>query len=167
MTGFMILFFLVHFVHAVVPQKWELRSRDDFLEGKFKGISVSEDSILSLSPREEEIKAPPEEFFLSCVISPQGDIYLGTGHGGKIYKISSSGQAELYFQVTEMDIYCLALDKKGRLYAGTSPNGKIYRITDKGKGDPLIPKKNISGICCSRIKISCWPLSVSPEGFMR
>lgn len=137
MTGFMILFFLVHFVHAVVPQKWELRSRDDFLEGKFKGISVSEDSILSLSPREEEIKAPPEEFFLSCVISPQGDIYLGTGHGGKIYKISSSGQAELYFQVTEMDIYCLALDKKGRLYAGTSPNGKIYRITDKGKGDPF------------------------------
>ncbi len=137
MTGLMILFFLVHFVHAVVPQKWELRSRDDFLEGKFKGISVFEDGLLSLSPKEEEIKAPPEEFFLSCVVSPQGDIYLGTGHGGKIYKISSSGQAELYFQVPEMDIYCLALDKKGRLYAGASPNGKIYRITDKGKGDPF------------------------------
>lgn len=133
----MILFFLVHFVHAVVPQKWELRSRYDFLEGKFKGISVSEDGLLSLSPKEEEIKAPPEEFFLSFVISPQGDIYLGTGHGGKIYKISSSGQAELYFQVPEMDIYCLALDKKGRLYAGASPNGRIYRITDKGKGDPF------------------------------
>lgn len=137
MTGLMILFFLVHFVHAVVPQKWELRSRDDFLEGKLKGISVFEDGLLFLSPKEEEIKAPPEEFFLSCVVSPQGDIYLGTGHGGKIYKISSSGQAELYFQVPEMDIYCLALDKKGRLYAGASPNGKIYRITDKGKGDPF------------------------------
>jgi hypothetical protein len=136
-TGLMILFFLVHFVHAVVPQKWELRSRDDFMKGKFKGISVSEDGLLSLAPREDEIKAPPEEFFLSSVISPEGDVYLGTGHGGKIYKISSSGQAELYFQVPEMDIYCLALDKKGRLYAGASPNGRIYRITDKGKGGPF------------------------------
>ena len=136
-AGLMTLLFLVHFVHAVVPQKLELRSRDDFLKGKFKGISVSEDGLLSLSPKEEEITAPQEEFFLSCVIGPQGDIYLGTGHGGKIYKISSSGQVELYFQVPEMDVYCLTLDKKGRLYAGTSPNGKIYRITDKGKGDPF------------------------------
>ena len=37
-------------------------------------------------------------------------------------------------KVPEMDVFCLAQDKKGNLYAGTSPNGKIYKITEKGKG---------------------------------
>lgn len=136
-VGFITLFVLIQAVHGVTPQKWEIWSRDDFLKGKFNGISVSEDGHLSLSPREEILESPPEEFFLSYVRTPEGDAYLGTGHGGKIFRISSTGKVELYFQVPEMGVYCLALDKKGRLYAGTSPNGKIYRITDKGQGDPF------------------------------
>ena len=132
---FVTLVFLVQALQGVVPQKWEIRSKDDFLEGKFDGISVSYDGILSLSPEEEKISGPEEEFYLSLLITPDGILYLGTGHGGKIYRIRKGGEPELYFQVPEMDIYCLARDRKGDLYAGTSPNGKIWKITDKGKGD--------------------------------
>lgn len=127
--------FLVLALQGVVPQKWEMRSRDDFLKGKFDGISVSYDGALSLSPKEEKIEAPAEEFFLSLLITQDNVIYLGTGHGGKIYRIIKSGEPELYFQVPEMDVYCLAQDRKGNLYAGTSPNGKVYKIIEKGKGD--------------------------------
>ena len=131
---FVTLVFLVQALQGVVPQKWEVRSKDDFLKGKFDGISVSYDGILSLSPKEEKISGPEEEFYLSLLITPDGVLYLGTGHGGKIYRIRKGGEPELYFQVPEMGIYCLARDRKGDLYAGTSPNGKIWKITDKSKG---------------------------------
>ncbi len=132
---FSVLVILTQALQGVVPQKWEIRGKDEFLKGKFDGISVSYGGILSLSPKEEKIEGPAEEFYLSFLITSEDVIFVGTGHGGKIYRISKGGQPEAYFQVPEMDIYCLAMDKKGNLYAGTSPNGKIYKITDKNKGD--------------------------------
>jgi hypothetical protein len=126
--------FLVVVLYGVVPQKWEIRNKDDFLMGKLEGVSVSYDGVVSLSPKEEKMNAPAEEFYLSLLVTPQGDLFLGTGHAGKIYKLRKSEEPELYFQVPEMDVFCLAQDKKGNLYAGTSPNGKIYKITEKGKG---------------------------------
>jgi sugar lactone lactonase YvrE len=119
---------------AVVPQKWELRTRDDYLRGKFEGISVSYDGTLALAPQERKIAAPQEEFYLSVLAMADGVTFLGTGHGGKVYRIDRDGKAELWFQAPEMDVTCLARDAKGTLYAATSPNGKIYKITDKGKG---------------------------------
>jgi hypothetical protein len=127
--------FMVLVLQGVVPRKWEIRNFNDFLKGKFDGISVSYEGVLSLSPKEEEIEGPAEEFYLSLLLDQEGTAYLGTGHSGKIYRISKAGQAELYYQVPEMDIYCLAQDRRGNIYAGTSPNGKIYKITGKGEGD--------------------------------
>jgi hypothetical protein len=121
------------FLQAVTPKKWDLYQFQEFLRGKFSGISVSTEGLLSLSPREEKIQAPAEEFFLSFLIGREGTIYLGTGHSGNIYTIDSSGKIEAFAQVPEMDVYCLAQDSRGDIYAGTSPNGKIYRITQKDK----------------------------------
>lgn len=118
---------------AVVPRKWELRSKDAFLNGKLAGVSVSYEGVLSLAPKEEKIEGPAEDFYLSFLLAPDGSAYLGTGHSGKVYKIGKDGKAELYFQTPEMDVTCLAVDSKGTLYAGTSPNGKIYKVTAKGE----------------------------------
>jgi hypothetical protein len=122
-------------LQAVVPQKWELRTREDYLRGKFDGISVSYDGMLALAPKEEKIAAPQEEFYLSVLATPDGTTFLGTGHGGKVYRIGKDGKSEVWFQAPEMDVTCLALDRKGALYASTSPNGRIYKITGSGKGE--------------------------------
>jgi hypothetical protein len=122
-------------LEAVAPQKWELRTREDYLRGKFNGISVSYDGTLALAPKEEKIEAPQEEFYLSVLPLADGGVFLGTGHGGKIYRIGRDGKAELWFQAPEMDVTSLVQDAKGTLYASTSPNGKVYKITDKGKGE--------------------------------
>ncbi len=118
-------------LEAVVPRRWEQRSRDDFLRGKFDGISISYDGLLSLAPQENRIEGPAEDFYLSLLSGPAGSVYLGTGHGGKIFRLEPDGKSGQYFQAPEMDVTCLALDGKGTLFAGTSPNGKIYKITGK------------------------------------
>jgi len=135
LVGILGLAVLATSLQAVVPQKWELRTREDYLRGKFDGISVSYDGMLALAPKEEKIAAPQEEFYLSVLATPDGTTFLGTGHGGKVYRIGKDGKSEVWFQAPEMDVTCLALDRKGVLYASTSPNGRIYKITGSGKGE--------------------------------
>ena len=125
------------FVLGVIPQKWELYRIEDYLTGKFDGVSVSHEGVLSLAPKVEALEGPPEEFYLSLLITSQGTRYLGTGHSGKIFQISTNGQVELFCQLPEMDVYCLVQDRSGTLYAGTSPNGQIYKISSQGIPEPF------------------------------
>jgi len=136
-----VVFLIINTAHGVSAQKWELRRLEQFLKGDFKNISVSFEGVLSLAPREKKLESPSEEFFLSLLLAPDETMFLGTGHAGKIYKVSKSGDIELYFQVPEMDIYCLIRDAQGNIFAGTSPNGKIYKITEKGKGEVFFDPK--------------------------
>ena len=147
---------LVPSLEAVVPRKWELRTKDDFLKGKLDGISVSYEGVLSLAPKEDKLDGPAEDFYLSFLVGQDGVAYLGTGHGGKIYRIGKDGKAELYFQVQEMDVTCLAMDDKGALFAGTAPNGKVYKITAKDQGEAFFnPEEKY-----------IWDLAFSESGFL-
>ena len=147
---------IVSSLEAVAPRKSELRTKDDFLKGKLDGISVSFEGVLSLGPKEEKLEGPAEDFYLSFILGQDGVGYLGTGHGGKIFRIGKDGKAELYFQAQEMDVICLALDEKGALYAGTSPNGKIYKITAKDQGTAFFnPEEKY-----------VWDLAFSDDGFL-
>jgi hypothetical protein len=140
-TGLALLILSVAILLGVTPQKWELQRFEDYLAGKFEGISVSHGGFLSLSPKEEKLEGPPEEFYLSLITTAQGAAYLGTGHSGKIYKIDTDDKIELFYQAPEMHVYCLVQDKKGNLYAGTSPNGRIYKISSKGEGKSFFNPK--------------------------
>jgi WD40 repeat protein len=147
---------VVSSLEGVAPRKWELRTKDDFLKGKVDGISVSFEGVLSLGPREEKLDGPAEDFYLSFALGQDGTGYLGTGHGGKVFRLGKDGKAELYFQAQEMDISCLAVDEKGALYAGTSPNGKIYKITAKDQGTAFFnPEEKY-----------VWDLAFSDDGFL-
>ncbi|MBU1337992.1 MAG: hypothetical protein KKD56_02885 [Acidobacteria bacterium] len=124
-------------LHAVVPEKWELYRFEDFLKGKFDGVSVSSDGRLILAPNEVAMDTPGEEFYLSLLFGKNDDLFIGTGHSGHIIHIDRTGKAELYYNLPEMDVFCLAQDSAGNLYAGTSPGGRIYKITEKDKGEPF------------------------------
>ncbi len=119
---------------AVAPQKWTFRTYDEFLRGRFDGVSLTADGVLSLAPREDKVDGPTEEFYLSFLVTLDGSAYIGTGHGGRVFRLGKDGKSELYFQAPEMDVTSLAIDSRGALYAGTSPNGKIYKITAKSQG---------------------------------
>lgn len=120
---------------AVAPQKWAFRGADEFLRGKFDGISLTSDAVLALAPREDKMDGPAEDFYLSFLPAADGSAFVGTGHNGRVYRLTKEGKAERYAQFPEMDVTCLALDVKGILYAGTSPNGKVYKVSGPGKAE--------------------------------
>ncbi|HEV7746052.1 MAG TPA: hypothetical protein VGO56_13720 [Pyrinomonadaceae bacterium] len=121
--------------YAGQPVIWETSGRADLLKGDARGVSISDTGMLMLAPRLTEIYNTEQAFVWAGAVDTQGNVYLGTGHDGKIYKVASSGQGALFYDAAELDVTALAIGKDGALYAGTSPDGKVYRITADGHAE--------------------------------
>jgi hypothetical protein len=68
-------------------------------------------------------------------VDNQGNVFLGTGHDGKTFRISAAGAGSLLYDAAELDVTALAVGRDGVVFAGTSPDGKVYRITADGKAE--------------------------------
>ena len=88
-----------------------------------------------LAPKLTEAYNTQQTYVWSSAVDSQGNVYLGTGHDGKIFKVSSAGSGSLLYDAAELDVTALAIARDGAIYAGTSPDGKVYRITADGKAD--------------------------------
>ncbi|MBI3650519.1 MAG: hypothetical protein HY231_05660 [Acidobacteria bacterium] len=119
-------------VFAVNPVFWEVAKQEDILKGDARGISIAENGALSLAPSYTLIYDTKEAYIWSTATDAAGNIYLGTGHDGKIFKVEPDGTGRLLYDATELDVTALTTDAKGNLYAATSPEGKIYKITPDG-----------------------------------
>lgn len=117
---------------GVSTQTWEMNTYADFLKGRFDGVSLTREGRLRLAPRLETVFASDQPAVWSVVRDESGNLFLGTGHRGRVYKVDASGRSEVYWTADEPEVFALALDPQGRLYAATSPNGKIYRL-ENGK----------------------------------
>jgi hypothetical protein len=113
---------------AVTPQFWEIRTYDDFRKGKLTNLSLTSDDELILAPRFDMIFNTEQTLVWSAVADSKGNVYLGTGHDGKIFKVDPAGKGSLLVDLAELDVMALAVDSKDALYAGTSPDGKVYKI---------------------------------------
>lgn len=114
---------------AVTPQFWENFSQEDLLQGTLTRVSLNSDGKLSLAPSYDVIYDTNQPYIFSMVRDKAGNVYVGTGHEGKAFKIDSQGKGSLYYQSKELDIFALALDATDTLYVGTSPDGKVYKVT--------------------------------------
>jgi sugar lactone lactonase YvrE len=115
-------------VWASTTTTWELNTYQDFVRGKFSGVSLTRDGRLMLAPQLETVLAPDQSAIWTVVQEPDGTIYAGTGHRGRVFKLDASGKSSVYWTAEQPEVFALAVDSKGALYAGTSPDGKIYRI---------------------------------------
>jgi hypothetical protein len=118
---------------AVTPQFWENFAQSDFLEGSLDRISLTPDGKLFLSPAYEMVFDTGQPYIFSMVRDSRGNLYVGTGDGGKVFRVDPQGEGTLFFQAEEINIFALAIDADDNLYAGTSPDGKIYKITGSGQ----------------------------------
>jgi hypothetical protein len=123
------------FAFAADPTIWTVNTRTEILRGDSRGVSIDENGTISLAPRLTEVFNTQQSFVWSSVADNSGNVFLGTGNEGKIFKVDSSGKGSLFTDLTELDVSALALGRDGALYAGTSPDGKVYRIDSSGKAD--------------------------------
>jgi sugar lactone lactonase YvrE len=85
-----------------------------------------------------EIWHSPGRYIWVINPSPDGNLFVGTGEPGKVYRVDArTGQAEMYFDTGQSNVTALALGGNGHLYAGTDPNGLLYEISAAEHGSIL------------------------------
>ena len=131
--AFFLGFPLVSYVLAGLPIFWSLEGQEDFLAGELDGLSVSSDGVISLAPATRNLYEGTDPFFWSLVSDSQGNLYAGSGNGGKVYKIDPDGNGSVLLDTNELEVHGLATDRQGNLYAATSPRGRVYKIAPGGE----------------------------------
>ncbi|HEV8129857.1 MAG TPA: hypothetical protein VGQ81_01295 [Acidobacteriota bacterium] len=137
----LLLLFLSITAHASEPRTWSLSTQQEFLKGKLRGVSLTSDGRIILAPSLEEKGNASQAYVFSMVQNKGGDVFLGTGNEGKIFRLSSNGKSSELVTLKEIAIYALATDNDGRLYAGSSPDGKVYEISSSGQAKEIFDPK--------------------------
>jgi len=117
---------------AATTATWEMNAYQDFLRGRLEGLSLDRDGRLTVAPKLETVFSSGQPTIWSIASAPDGSIYAGTGHRGRVYQITASGTGKLIWTADQPEIFAVAVDSAGVVYAATSPDGKVYRI-EKGK----------------------------------
>jgi hypothetical protein len=89
------------------------------------------------------------------VKAPDGSVYFGTGHRGRVYRVDTQGRGSLVWTADQPEVFALAVDAKGALYAGTSPDGKVYRVQNGKATEVFAPGAKY-----------IWSMVFAPDGTM-
>jgi len=74
------------------------------------------------------------KYIFAITTDDAGNIYLGTGPEGKIYRLNPFGkEPQLIYDSTDKNILSLAMAHDGFLYAGTDSRGLVYKINPRTK----------------------------------
>lgn len=117
------------------PVVWETSSRTEILKGEARGVSITDIGAFMLGPRMTQVFNTEQAYIWSSAIDNSGNVFLGTGHDGRIYRVGPDGRGALFYDAAELDVTALAVGRDGGLFAGTSPDGKVYRIGMDGKAE--------------------------------
>lgn len=145
MNKFLLSIFLA--AHSIVainasgPSVWSVNSKADVLRGDARGVSIDANGTISLAPKLTEVYRTGQPYIWSSVIDAAGNIYLGTGSEGRVFKVGPNGAGALLADFAELNVTALAIGRGGELFAATSPDGKVYRIDAGGKADVYFDPK--------------------------
>lgn len=117
---------------ASEPEIWSINARAEVLKGDAKGVSITNTGAITLAPKLTEVFKTEQSYVWSSAIDASGNVYLGTGSDGRIFRVDASGNGKLFADLAELNVSALAIGKDGALYAGTSPDGKVYRVEQSG-----------------------------------
>jgi len=128
-------------LHAADPSIWTVDSRSDVLKGDARGVSIDQNGTIALAPKLTEIFKTEQPYIWSSVADAAGNIYLGTGGDGKVFRVDPAGKGSLLTDLNELNVSALAIGRSGELFAATSPDGKVYKIDQSGKADVYFEPK--------------------------
>ena len=74
------------------------------------------------------------KYIFAIAIGDDGDIYLGTGPEGNVYRLDSFGKnPQLIYDSRDKNILSLRIGQDGFVYAGSDSRGLVYRINPRTK----------------------------------
>lgn len=135
------VFLLSIYSAASEPSIWSVNSRAEILKGNARSVSIDSNGAITLSPRLAEIYKTEQPYIWSSAADSSGNIYLGTGGDGKIFKVTTAGAGSLFADLAELNVTAVAVAQNGELFAATSPDGKVYRIDAAGKASVYFDAK--------------------------
>jgi hypothetical protein len=127
-------FLMVGLVHSSATRFWVTCTQEDFAEGEIQDVTISSEGLVSIAPKLSLVADSEQKFVWCAANGPKGDIYIGTGDEGKIFKITRSGQRTLLCDLDEPEVLSL-LYRHPYLYAGVGPTGTVYRIDARGEAE--------------------------------
>ena len=138
---------------AATSTAWEVNGFQELLKGRLSGLSLTVDGMLEPGPATRFNVDLDQPAAWSIAQGPDGNIYVGTGHQGKVLRVSPDGKPSVIWSSSQSEVFAICVDSRGNLYAGTSPNGAVYRI-EKGGAQEVwkSPAKYI------------WALEPAPDG---
>lgn len=119
--------------NAAEPQIWSVNSRADVMKGEARSVSIDANGNITSAPKLTEIYKTEQPYIWSSAVDAAGNVYLGTGAEGRVYKVTTAGSGALFSDLGELNVSALAIGKNGELFAATSPDGKVYQIDSAGK----------------------------------
>ncbi len=120
---------------------WTINSRDEVIKGDANGVSIASNGAITPAPQLAEVFGTGQAYVWSSAIDRSGNVYLGTGGEGRIYKVSSDGKSSLFCDLAELNVSALVIGKNNDLFAASSPDGKVYQIDSSGKATPYFDPK--------------------------
>src|SRR5829696_9516916 len=123
-----LIIFFPSIAAAADPSIWTVGSRPEVLKGDSRGVSIDANGAITLAPKLTEIYKTEQPYIWSSAIDASGNVFLGTGSDGRIYKVSTGGNGAMFADLAELNVTALAVGKAGELFAATSPDGKVYKL---------------------------------------
>lgn len=80
---------------------------------------------------------PKQAYIWALAFLGNGDLAVGTGVDGKLFRVTPAGVSKILFDSPETHIRSLALRKDGTILAGAAGKGRIYEIREDGTAHAL------------------------------
>ena len=108
-------------------------SYEEFVQGEFKNVALSNTGLLELAPSLDLFVKLDEPIVWVAASDHEGNLVLGTGNYGKVLKVDSEGEVKTLFAPEEMLSRALVIAENGDVFVGTSPSGWVYRLPKEGR----------------------------------
>jgi hypothetical protein len=100
------------------------------------GISGKKCRLCRFEADKMEVIFEPNDakYIFAIAIDDSGDIYLGTGPKGKVYRLNSFGkEARVVYDSRDKNILSLTSSREGFIYGGSDGRGLVYKIDPRTK----------------------------------
>jgi len=104
-------------------------------------VSEKNCQLIKFNGEKYEIIFEPKDdiYIFAIAIDQKGDIYLGTGPNGRIYRLNPNGKnPKLIYTMPDKNVISLALGNDGFVYAGCDQRGIVYKINPDAKAASVL-----------------------------